>query len=96
MADTKRPAPDPIGDAIDRIAAAAHNRTAVRIPVLDVPHSWPDDADVVVQAPEDPAAPLLLIWDAAEQAWRAIVLPPGSRWQIRPEGAQLWQPGRPS
>lgn len=98
MAERRRPVPlppTPITDAVDRVLARAHDRAAVRLPVLNVPHGWPPDAEVTLQAPDDPAHPMLLVWDPAEDAWRAILLPPGSRWQIHPERSPLWQPGGP-
>ena len=86
MADDQRtPAlgQDPIGEAIVRLEARAHQRVVVSLQLLSTPHAWPISADVTVVAPDNPKDPLLLLWDPVEAGWRVIVLPPGSAWRIR-------------
>lgn len=99
MADDRtpiEPAPErkPIDDAIDRVEQRKHNRISARLPLMAEPHQWPLTADVTIVGPEDSNDPVLLIWEPTELAWRVILVPPGSEWQIRRKGTDLWAPGR--
>ena len=89
----------PIDAAIDaaeanRVAAeqaGLEPRTVARLPLLHGLHRWDGRQEVVVGAvPGD--NPTLLVWDRAQGAWRAVVLPDDSRWRVVPDRPALWRP----
>jgi hypothetical protein len=69
-------------------------RQAVEVPVLRTAHFWPGDAEITVDAMPD--GPTMLLFDAQEGAFRAIILEPGTKWRIVPDKVRLWQPGQPA
>ena len=54
----------------------------------------PGHPGIALQGPEQ-AQPTLLILEGPGRPWRAVVLPPGSRWQLAPRAPEraLWHPG---
>lgn len=71
-------------------------RTVGRVPLLQGMHRWTEQTEVVIAAVPGDETPTMLLWDGAEGAWRAIVLPDGSRWRVLLDRAGLWTPGRPT
>lgn len=43
----------------------------------------------------DPATPNLLLWDPRINAWRAVLTPPGTAWELveKQQGPSIWKPG---
>lgn len=85
-------------DAVDEQAAAElrerlEPRTRQPIDLLASAHEWPEDAQVTLNASEDPRQPALLLYDESQLAWRVILMKPGSKWRIVPDRAGLWTPG---
>lgn len=94
--DTRSPI-DAAIDASRRVAWPRSRRTSPirevgRIPLLLELHRWDQDSEVTVTAvPGD--VPTFLMWDGAQGAWRAVVLPDNTTWRIVPDRAGLWTPG---
>lgn len=68
------------------------------IQLLDAPHLWDGSQEITINAPPDDgidgttARPVMLLYDANELAWRAILLPAGSAWRVVPDRSGLWTP----
>jgi hypothetical protein len=43
----------------------------------------------------DPTIPNVLLWDPQLHAWRAVLLPPGTSWELveKRQGPTVWRPG---
>lgn len=98
MSDHDRSPIDRAIDTVDEQAAAElrarlEPRTQVPFDLLTTAHEWPEDAQVTLNASEDGHRPALLLFDEEQMAWRAILMPPGTRWRIVPDRAGLWTPG---
>jgi hypothetical protein len=71
----------PIEQAIDRVNERSTSRL-VGVRLLPAVRVAPD-SELTLTAPPEPMAVIMLI-DPAEGAWRPIVLPPGTTWQLVP------------
>ena len=98
MADER----SPIDRAIDAAEAkqleeelrALEPRKESRLDLLAAPHDWDGSQEVQIMAPAEDRGrrPVLLLYDEAQLAWRAIILPPGSAWRVVPDGSGPWTP----
>jgi hypothetical protein len=90
---TGPPSDDQILDAIESVEAEQRRRSEeahpAEIMLYRQAHVWAREAIVSIDASPGPTASLMLR-NPETNAWRAIVLPDGSRWQLafigRPDG----------
>src|SRR4029077_2161208 len=71
-----------IEQAIDRVEQRSQVRP-IGIHVLPAVRIAPD-SELTLIAPPEPM-PVIMLVDPAEGAWRPIVLPPGTTWQLVPK-----------
>jgi hypothetical protein len=90
----------PIDKAIDAVEEGNGHPPEGQLRVMELPiHPAAvrlgEAGTLTVIAPDKPNETILLARDPTG-VWRAVLLPPGSRWELRPERPALWRPGMPS
>ena len=69
--------------------------TLLTVPLQERPVRMAPTGKLRLDPPSDPAQTMILILDAPAGLWKAILLPPGSRWVLQAEAAPkpgLWTP----
>lgn len=84
--------PSPVQDAIARIATA-DQPVIFSLPVHPMPVRLKPDQVVAIVGPSDANDARILV-RGDDDLWRGILIPPGSRWELRKAqaGPQLWTP----
>lgn len=110
MTDARRPK-GPVAakgspSAIERAVEASRAKqqavvlAELSIRVAEQPIVVQESGDLAITRGEqaDPSQAAMLVWDAKINAFRAVLMPPGTSWELvaRRQGPALWKPGMPA
>jgi hypothetical protein len=70
----------------------------VPIPISEQPLRMAPNGKLRLDTPTDPTQPMVLVLDANEGIWKAVLLPSGAKWVLQAETAAkpaIWTPQSP-